>query len=375
MRAAPETPPAPPPYPPRTTMNPRPILTTALLLAMTPALPAAEGKAPEWTDIAAADLELAGDYEGEWLDAPRGHYFEINKPLAAQLVNVRDGEYTVRFFQQHDARADAYFEGTARTEGEAIKFDANGWTGAATRDGLNGTVRQGETVIRFALKRTDRPSPTLGAKPPAGAIVLFDGSNFDHWQHGGGRAVTWWNLGNGAMEIRSTRSDEDRRNQVGGDIETRQPFGDCRFHMEFRYPVEPGKSGQGRGNSGLFFQRDYEVQVLNSYGLQGNWNECGALYKLAPPKVNAARRPLVWQSYDIEYRASTWKDGKMTAPARITVFLNGVRVQHDEPLIHITAHAFAQRPNHPQGPGPIRLQDHSNPIQFRNIWVAPLAAK
>jgi hypothetical protein len=350
-------------------------LAATMLLATSPALPAAEGKAPEWTNVATADLHLMGDYEGEWLDAPKGNYYQINKPLAAQIVNVREGAYTVRFFQQHDARANAYFEGEARLDGETIRFDANGWAGTATRDGLTGTVRQGATVIRFALKRVDRPSPTLGAKPPAGALVLFDGKNFDHWQHADGRPATWWLLDDGAMEIRNARSEENRKNNIGGDIQTKQSFGDLRCHMEFRYPVEPGKDGQGRGNSGLFFQGGYEVQILNSYGLDGLWNECGALYKLAPPKVNAARRPLQWQSYDIEYRASVWRDGKKVSPPVISVWLNGVRVHNDEPIIHATAHAFATRGDEPQGPAPIRLQDHNNALQFRNIWIVPLDAK
>lgn len=350
-------------------------IAIAVAMSHAAATAATTGISPEWTQVAEADLELMGDYQGEWLDAPRGHYYQINKPLAAQVINVREGEYRVRFFQQHDARADAYFEDTAKLVDGEIRFEAKGWTGVANRDGLNGSVQQGETVIRFALKRDDRLSPTLGLAPPENAIALFDGSNFDHWQHGDGRPVTWSMVDGGAMEVRSARSDEDRRNRIGGDIQTKQSFGDCRFHMEFRYPVEPGRAGQGRGNSGLFFQGDYEVQILNSYGLDGLWNECGALYKLAPPKVNSTRRPMAWQSYDVEYRASVWKDGKKVSPPRITVYLNGVRIHNDEPVIHATAHAFEARTREPKGPGPIRLQDHGNPIQFRNIWVAPLEQK
>ncbi|MCU0796214.1 MAG: DUF1080 domain-containing protein [Akkermansiaceae bacterium] len=332
---------------------------------------AAEGISTDWTQVSKADLELMGDYEGTWLDAPQGHYFEINKPVAAQIMNVRDGEYAIRFTQQLDARADPYFEGVGKLEGDAIVFEANGWKGRASGGVLSGIANNGGKEVKFELKRVARLSPSLGAKPPEGAIVLFDGKNFDQWTHGGGRAVSWHLLDNGAMEVRSAHSQEDREKGIGGDIETKQAFGDCRIHLEFRYPVEPGKAGQGRGNSGFFFQGGYEVQILNSYGLHGYWNECGALYKFMPPKVNAARPPMQWQTYDVEYTASVWKDGKKVSPPRITVRHNGVLIHDDQEIAHITAHAFAQRTNEPQGPGPIRLQDHSNAIQFRNIWILP----
>ncbi len=342
----------------------------ATLLFCSRAASGQEGVSTEWTQVAPADLELMGDYEGEWLDAPKGNYFEINKPLAAQVINVKPGEYRLRFYQEHDRRADAYFEGDGKLDGDVIRFSGNGWSGQVAKDGLTGTSG-GNPGVKFSLRKTVRKSPTLGAKPPEGAVVLFDGKNFDEWQHGGNRPVTWNLLPGGAMEVRSAKSDEDRKNQIGGDIETKRKFGDCRIHLEFRYPVEPGRSGQGRGNSGFFFQRDYEVQVLNSYGLDGRWNECGALYKTSPPQVNAARPPMEWQTYDIDYKASVWKDGRKISSPRITVRLNGVLIHHDAEIPHVTAHAFASRFNEPMGDGAIRLQDHGNPIQYRNIWIVP----
>jgi hypothetical protein len=346
-------------------------LTTMLLAAGNPY--AAEGISPAWTNVSTADQTLMGDYEGEWLDAPKGHYFEINKPLAAQVINVREGEYFLRFYQQHDCRADPYFEGAGKLEGDVIRFAGDGWSGKVTKDGLTGTgtVHGGGGKVRFELKRVKRSSPTLGAKPPANAIVLFDGKNFDHWQHGNGLAVTWNLPGNGAMEVRSALSDEDRKNRIGGDIQTKEKFGDCRVHIEFRYPVEPGQAGQHRGNSGFFLQGDYEVQVLNSYGLGGMWNECGALYKTSPPQVNAARPPMEWQTYDIDYTASVWKDGKKVSPPRITVRHNGVLIHRDEEITHATSHSVPGRAIEPQGDGPLRLQDHNHAIQFRNIWIIP----
>ena len=263
-------------------------LTTMLLVAGNSL--AAEGVSPAWTQVAAADATLMGDYEGVWLDAPKGHYYEINKPVAAQVVNVREGEYFLRFYMQHDARADAYFEGPGKLEGGEIRFTGNGWNGAVTKDGLIGTATDlNKKSVKFELKKVTRSSPTLGMAPPPGAIVLFDGGNFDHWQHTEGQPVSWHITDGGAMEIRSAKSPEERRNGIGGDIRTREAFGDCRVHIEFRYPVEPGVAGQGRGNSGFFLQDGYEVQILNSYGLGGMWNECGTLYKTSPTKVKLSR--------------------------------------------------------------------------------------
>jgi len=337
-------------------------------------LHAVGGISPDWTDVADADKFLMGDYEGEWRDAPRGHYFDINKPLAAQVINVREGGYFLRFYQQHDARADTYFEGPGSLQDGEIRFSGDGWSGAVTREGFTGTGRHGNAEVRFELKKVTRSSPTLGMAPPPGAMVLFDGENFDHWQHPGGRPVSWHLTGDGAMEVRSARSRKERQSGIGGDILTKEKFGDCTVHIEFRYPVEPGKAGQGRGNSGFFLQGDYEVQILNSYGLHGLWNECGALYKLLPPQVNAARPPMEWQTYDIDYKASVWKDGTKVSSPRITVRHNGVLIHHDVEIPHMTSHSFAGRANEPQGDGPLRLQDHGNAIQFRNIWIVPANA-
>jgi len=353
-----------------------PITTLTTVFLSLGGLHAAEGVSPDWTQVAEADAALMGDYQGEWLDAPKGHYYDINKPLAAQVINVREGEYFLRFHQQHDARADAYFEGPGKLEDGGIRFSGDGWSGAVTKDGLTGTGSgHGNKPVRFSLKKVTRSSPTLGMAPPPGAVVLFDGKNFDHWEHRGGRAVSWHLTGDGAMEVRSAKSREDRQNGIGGDIMTKEKFGDCRVHLEFRYPVEPGKAGQGRGNSGFFLQGEYEVQILNSYGLGGMWNECGALYKTSPPKVNAARPPMEWQTYDIEYKASVWKDGRKVSPPRITVRHNGVLIHNDTEIPHSTAHAFLSRDKEPEGDGPLRLQDHGNALQFRNIWIVPAMAE
>lgn len=328
------------------------------------------GATSDWTETASADRALMGDYEGRWLDAPRGHYHQLNPTLVAQVLNVGAGHYRLLFKQEFDRRANRYLEIDGRLEDDTIHFAGNGWQGSLVDGQLTGHLQQGTNRIRFELGRVVRPSPTLGLSPPAGAIVLFDGSDLGAWEHGEGRDVTWYHLEEEqAMEVRFARNQAERDRRIGGDIFTRQHFGDCRLHVEFRYPVEAGRSGQGRGNSGVFLQNTYEVQILNSYGLTGFWNEGAALYKHTPPLVNASLPPGQWQTYDITYQAPVFEDGQKVKNGRITVRHNGVLVHNDVELLHATAWALDSRSHEAQGPAPIRLQDHGNAIQFRNIWL------
>jgi hypothetical protein len=132
----------------------------------------------------------------------------------------------------------------------------------------------------------------------------------------------------------------------------------------------PKASGQGRGNSGVYVQGRYEVQVLDSYGLKSKDNDCGGIYGVATPLVNACKAPTIWQSYDIEFTAPICENGKKVAPAVITVYHNGVKI-HDN--VKITKdNTTAGLGGDPCTPGPILLQDHGNPVQYRNIWLAPM---
>ncbi|MCB1119918.1 MAG: DUF1080 domain-containing protein [Verrucomicrobiae bacterium] len=337
------------------------------------------GASEDWTDIPEADLKLMGNYVGQWFNAPKNSYQEINPTLSAQVINVDVGVYDVKFVQNLDRRADNYYLATgAPLFDDVIRFGKDGWSFEVDKDGLHGFGTVYGKVAEFKLKRVVLESPTMGKKAPKGATVLFDGSNFDAWEHTDGRPLTWTLTKEGYMEVNPSAAHKDAKPPVGGAINTKETFKDVRYHMEFRYPVEPGKHGQGRGNSGLFFQGNdvafaYEVQILNSYGLEGYWNECGGLYRMIAPKVNAARPPLQWQTYDVEYRAARYKDGELVKRPRITVWLNGVLIHNDQELFHGTQHVEAQRSNlPPKDPGPIMLQDHSNRIQFRNIWVERL---
>lgn len=165
----------------------------------------------------------------------------------------------------------------------------------------------------------------------------------------------WKLLDNGVMEVTS-----------GGIVSTHK-FRDHKLHIEFRTPFMPEARGQSRGNSGVYLQGLYEVQVLDSYGLKGEWNECGGIYQVAVPRVNMAAPPLQWQTYDIDYRAPRFDaSGRKTHDATITVHHNGVVIHENVSIPEPTAANIGGDIREAQG---LHLQDHSNPVQFRNIWA------
>src|SRR5438067_2345779 len=185
---------------------------------------------------------------------------------------------------------------------------------------LNGTARaQYGDISDLKLNKPEDKVDVKVVPPPRGALVLFDGKGLDHWVRTDGKTPASWKLvGGGAMQVQ------------GGNIMTREKFGGrFRLHVEFRVPYLPRASGQGRGNSGVYLQGRYEVQVLDSYGLESKNNDCGAIYEVAAPLVNACKAPTVWQSYDIEFHSPKCEDGKKVAPARMTVYQNGVKIHDD----------------------------------------------
>lgn len=222
-----------------------------------------------------------------------------------------------------------------------------------------GHAQYGDLEGLAILKPEDRVDTKI-TPPPEGAIVLFDGKSLDGWvKRNGGGKPGWKLLDGGIGEVH------------GGDVITERTFdGDFKLHVEFRVPYMPRAKGQARGNSGVYIQGHYEVQILDSYGLDSKNNDCGAIYEVAAPLVNACKAPTVWQSYDIEFHSPMCVDGKKTAPARITVFQNGVKIQDDVKIP--VNHTRAGMEGDPCQPGPILLQDHGNPVQFRNVWLLPL---
>jgi Domain of Unknown Function (DUF1080) len=200
-------------------------------------------------------------------------------------------------------------------------------------------------------------------RPPSDAVVLFDGKDLSKWAHKDGSAVKW-KVENGYAEVVAKT----------GYIYTREAFGDCQLHVEFAEPVPPKGESQERGNSGVFLMGLYEIQVLDSYENKTYADgQAAAVYGQYPPLANASRPPGQWQTYDIAFHGPHFdKDGKLLRPARVTVLHNGVLVQDNVELSGPTAHG-ARPPYTPQPERlPLALQDHGNPVRYRNIWIREL---
>lgn len=200
-------------------------------------------------------------------------------------------------------------------------------------------------------------SPDAAARP-ADANVLFDGRDFSQWIGEDGNSVKW-QIADGVMRVVPG----------SGSIVTKNSFKDFQLHVEFNIPDSPaGAEGQAKGNSGIYIQKRYEVQILDSFGEKPLIDGCGALYKTKAPDKNVCKKSGEWQSYDIFFRAPRWKDGKKIQNARITVLQNGVVIHNN---VDIPDKTGLGQPEGPQ-PGPIKLQDHGAAVQFRNIWIVPL---
>jgi hypothetical protein len=219
---------------------------------------------------------------------------------------------------------------------------------------------------KWKVHDSTRPYPAVVAsapygEPPSDAIVLFDGTSLDAWQSGDG-AVPAWTVAGGYMEV------------AQGGIKTKQAFGDCQLHIEWASPTDIVGEGQGRGNSGVFFMERYEIQVLDSYENPTYPDgQASALYGQFPPLVNASRAPGEWQTYDIVFTAPRFEAGELVEPARVTVFHNGVCVHHARELHGPTAHRTT-RGYEEHGEAALSLQNHGNPVRYRNVWIRELGA-
>ncbi|MGD9636881.1 MAG: DUF1080 domain-containing protein [Pirellulales bacterium] len=205
-------------------------------------------------------------------------------------------------------------------------------------------------------------TPGENGSPPSDAIVLFDGTDLSAWE-----PSNTWKVKDGVLT------------EGKGDIHTKQSFGDVQLHVEWSSPTEPHGEGQDRGNSGVFLQDRYELQVLDSYKSKTYFEgQAGAIYKQTPPLVNVTRPPGEWNSYDIIWTAPTFNDdGTVKTPAYITALHNGVLILNHFEVVGLTPWTDAPK-YEAHGAAPIRLQDHGHPVRFRNIWVRelkPLEAK
>lgn len=297
---------------------------------------------PAYTSEEAAgrDYKLQGEYQGT-LQADGSRW-------GAHVIALGDDKFEAVGYAG-GLPGDGWSKGDEvnRVEGE-IKgdialFDADNFQLHVSGGKMKVVSADGEQL--GVLERVERKSPTLGAKPPEGAIVLFDGSDLDEWENG--KLVDGKYLG-------------------ATNVHTKRKFGDHRLHLEFRTPFMPKSRGQARGNSGMYLQSRYEVQILDSFGLKGKDNECGGIYSINEPKVNMCFPPLAWQTYDVEFTAAKYDDeGNKTENARTTIKHNGVVIHDNLELKHGTPGRFEEGPSK-EG---LFLQDHGNPVLFRNIWV------
>ncbi len=295
--------------------------------------------APSQTD---ADFKLQGEYSGTWQEG------DEQEKLGVQVIALGKGQF----------RAVAYKGGLpgegwdgndpdqseARFEDGKVTFKND--DGIAMLDEKGFQVQSSDGKPLGMLKKVIRKSRTLGMKPPKGAVVLFNGTSADNFQPG--------KMSDDGLLMQGATS--------------KQKFGSHMLHIEFLLPYKPEARGQGRGNSGLYVQGRYEVQMLDSFGLKGKNNECGGIYEIADPDVNMCYPPLSWQTYDVDFTAAEFDDaGKKTKNARITVRHNGVVVHNDLELPRPTRASSVK--NETATPGPVYLQNHGNPVRYRNIWV------
>ncbi len=338
----------------------RPAPTRAAMLVMlvacgpTPSLSFAAD--PADTPATDDDFALQGEYVGE--ATVNGEKMKIGIQVIAQgkgkfaAVAYPGGLPGAGWMPPNKLKGSGVRAGTGADA--RVTLEGVDWGGVARK----GEVRKGEVValaddgsVTARFSRVERTSPTLGQKPPAGAVVICDGS---------GPVDETKTFDKGA------RFTADGLLMEGATVT--QPFGDATWHIEFRTPYQSDRSGQGRGNSGVYLNGGYEVQVLDSFSLEGRDNECGGIYGNAPPAVNMCLPPLTWQTYDIDFTAPRFTDGKKATNARITVRHNGVVIHDDRELPRMTAGHQAQQET---PTGKLHLQDHNEPVRFRNIWVLP----
>ena len=308
-----------------------------LLTALLAVLPLRAADIPTYLDAASGgpDFVAQGEYKNDW--------------GGAQIIALGEGNFRMVTYPGGLPGAGWKLEGKTeapgKRDGDKVIFTGENGYRAELADGkITITTANGGP---YTMEKTERTSPTIGAKPPAGAVVLFDGTSADAWEGG----------------------HMDARHLLAAGCKGKQAFHNFTAHVEFLLPFKPLGRGQDRANSGVYLQDRYEVQVLDSFGLKGENNECGGIYTQAKPAVNMCFPPLSWQTYDIDFTAAQFDAaGHKTANARLSVRHNGVPIHENLELKSNTP--GNGRPEDPTD-GPFSLQGHGNPVFYRNIWVVP----
>jgi len=309
---------------------------------------------------------VQGLYEGTCTDASG------NSTLEARVVAQGNGTYKVLARRDAAKKNITKIELSGKTEGEAVTFSGKAgdveWKGSYASGSITGSIGEGN---KFSLKRVERLSPSIGKKPPKGAVVLLDGKSLDE--------VTKVNKTDWSAEEKTFGEDGSIQVPKSGMNSKRQFEGSFDLHVEFKCPLRSSAHSQGRGNSGVFLPSGDEIQVLDSFGeATYTGGGCGGFYKYKNPdtmeiidslgdkpdnKYNlSSAPPLQWQTYDVEYRVQK-KDGKYAGKPRVTVYHNGIKI-HDNVEIGRVAKS-----------GNFHFQDHGNPVRYRNIWVVPVEEK
>jgi len=300
---------------------------------------------PVYTDPHQVDADFA--YQGEYAGTVTTQEGDIR--LGVQVIALGKGQFRavahIGGLPGNGPNAKEEYQADGTLKEGVVTFSSEQAT-ASIADSMM-TLKDPSGSTLGTLKKVARRSPTLGKAPPSDATVLFDASSAKAFENG--------------------RMTEDGLLMPG--TTSKQTFADHHLHIEFRVPYQPQDRGQGRGNSGVYLQGRYEVQILDSFGLEGRNNECGGIYERRDPDLNMCYPPLSWQTYDIDFTAARYDEsGRLTANARLTVRHNGV-VIHDDFELPSDAPTRAAPVKAGPSPGPVYLQDHGCPVRFRNIWI------
>ncbi|WP_166821454.1 3-keto-disaccharide hydrolase [Thalassoroseus pseudoceratinae] len=320
------------------------VCTTACLVGLLSLQAQAAGK-DGVLDPQKADEDFA--YQGEYSGRITEDGSKVK--LGVQVIALGDGKFRAVGYPGGLPGEGWDGENTVTSEatrnGHSIVFiQGDGPKGVLTKGKLR--IETNDGSVMGTLKKVHRNSVTLGEKPPKGAIVLYGGEDdVKNWKNG--------------------KVSEDGWLQQG--TQSKQTFQDHTLHLEFYLSYMPHARGQARSNSGCYLQGRYEVQILDSFGLSGENNECGGIYTVSQPRINMCYPPLTWQTYDIDFTAPKFDStGKKTANARMTVRHNGVLIQND---VEIPGPTRAAPNKEDANGGPVFIQNHGNPLRFRNVWV------